>query len=68
MNANESTCHPGDGTKGLNRLPYRPSLCCDSISSKICKSFDEKTRGVAKRDVVRRPWQSTRTSGSFWSS
>ena len=22
MNANESTCHPGDGTKGLNRLPY----------------------------------------------
>jgi quercetin dioxygenase-like cupin family protein len=22
MNVNESTCHPGDGTKGLNRLPY----------------------------------------------
>jgi quercetin dioxygenase-like cupin family protein len=22
MNANEITCNPGDGTKGLNRLPY----------------------------------------------
>ena len=22
MNANESTCHSGDGRKGLNRLPY----------------------------------------------
>ena len=22
MNANQSTCHSGDGTKGLNRLPY----------------------------------------------
>jgi quercetin dioxygenase-like cupin family protein len=22
MIANQSTCHPGDGTKGLNRLPY----------------------------------------------
>lgn len=33
------------------------SLCCDSISSKSCKSSDEKTRGAAKRDTVRRPWQ-----------
>jgi quercetin dioxygenase-like cupin family protein len=22
MNLNDSACHPGDGTKGLNRLPY----------------------------------------------
>jgi quercetin dioxygenase-like cupin family protein len=22
MNANQSTCHPGEGTKGLNRLPF----------------------------------------------
>jgi hypothetical protein len=22
MNAHESTCHPGDGAKVLNRLPY----------------------------------------------
>ena len=22
MNANQSTCHPGEGTKALNRLPY----------------------------------------------
>jgi quercetin dioxygenase-like cupin family protein len=22
MNVNESACHPGDATKGLNRLPY----------------------------------------------
>jgi hypothetical protein len=23
MNLNDSACHPGDGTKELNRLPYQ---------------------------------------------
>ena len=57
MNRNASTCHPGDDTKSLNRLPY----LAGSFSRNF-KSFEEKILGGAKPDAVRKPWRSIQTS------
>ena len=68
MNVHESTCHPGDGTKGLNRLPYLAEALRQFDLQQELHELDRRIRGAAKPGAVRGPWQSNQTSASFWSS
>jgi quercetin dioxygenase-like cupin family protein len=46
MNANESTCHPGDGTKSLDRLPYLPeALLRFNLQQELHQLRREVSRG-----------------------
>lgn len=68
MNANESTCHPGDGTKSLDRLPYLPEALLRFDLQQELHQLRREVRGAGKPVAVRGPWQSIQTSASFWSS
>ena len=53
MTANTEACHPGEGSKALNRLPQLADA--------------GKTRGSARQGGVPRRLRSIQISASFWS-